>query len=68
MSPQARRAEHVASDIAWTLCAANEIRLRPRNFDGCDLATRCIRTSAMRIVAQLSPSYLIGICVSRPTL
>jgi hypothetical protein len=28
MSPQARRAEHVASDIAWTLCAANEIRLR----------------------------------------
>ena len=28
MSPQARRAEQVASDIAWTLCAAREIRLR----------------------------------------
>ena len=28
MSPQARRAEQVASDIAWTLCAAKEIRLR----------------------------------------
>ena len=28
MSPQARRTEQVASDIAWTLCAAREIRLR----------------------------------------
>jgi len=29
MSPaEARRAEQVASDIAWTLCAAREIRLR----------------------------------------
>ena len=28
MSPQARRTEQIASDIAWTLCAAREIRLR----------------------------------------
>ena len=28
MSPQARRTEQVASDIAWTLVAAQEIRLR----------------------------------------
>jgi hypothetical protein len=28
MSPLARRTEQVASDIAWTLCAAGEIRLR----------------------------------------
>jgi len=28
MSSQARRTEQVASDIAWTLCAAREIRLR----------------------------------------
>ena len=28
MSHQGRRTEQVASDIAWTLCAAREIRLR----------------------------------------
>jgi hypothetical protein len=28
MSPLARRTEQLAYDIAWTLCAAREIRLR----------------------------------------